>query len=337
MFVEIFVLGRFYVKALVDPHRPTFYRLDAVQLGLTQNLARKPLWRTTLFSLPRQVSLICLLSLALPSAIVSAQQEAEPNAAEPKAAEPSAAEVDTQDAKATVAPIEEAKTQASTAEATAAEATASEVADAASGPDANVAETVDDERPPMEGEERAYSFDEKEERGEHRRLRIFANVGAGVGLRLVQNLEFQQDRFSPAYVEIQGGVTLPGYSRLRHSFVLAVNSNLNGDGGFDFGLDPFNQWTITPGYMLRIGFPDNAAPDIWIGAKVGVPLTIAPDFSVGAELAASFTYMFLAGFGIYAEAGASMFFGADSRAGNLTVHPILALELGVAFDFEVLP
>lgn len=167
-------------------------------------------------------------------------------------------------------------------------------------------------------------------------LRMVYTLGVGGSLRLVKNLQFQQSRFAPLYIELGVGAVLPGSGMLRHQLGLQVNTNLTSDGPENFGVSPVSQWTITPSYTARLAFGDEVVPDFLLGIRGGVPITVSPDFSIGGELSVSGTYMILAGFGVYLEATGSLFFGANSREGNITAHPLLSAELGVAFDLEVL-
>ena len=166
--------------------------------------------------------------------------------------------------------------------------------------------------------------------------RVLASVGVGTSIRLVQNLELQQERFAPAYVEVRGGVVLPQRGRVGHELTLAATTNLSGDGTYTSGIDPFGQWTLTPAYAVRVGFPEGPVPDFVLRGRLGVPLVLTPDVTWGLEVDASITYAFLAGLGAYFELGYATYFGAEDRAGDLTVHPLLAFELGVSVDWEVL-
>jgi hypothetical protein len=166
--------------------------------------------------------------------------------------------------------------------------------------------------------------------------RVLASVGVGTSVRLVQNLELQQERFAPAYVELRGGVALPQRGRVGHELTLAATTNLSGDGTYTSGIDPFGQWAIAPAYAVRVGFPAGPVPDFVLRGRLGVPLVLAPDLTWGIEVDASITYAILAGLGAYFELGYATYFGAEDRAGDLTVHPLLAFELGVSVDWEVL-
>ncbi|MCB9635116.1 MAG: hypothetical protein H6721_23570 [Sandaracinus sp.] len=166
--------------------------------------------------------------------------------------------------------------------------------------------------------------------------RVLASVGFGTSIRLVKNLELQQERFAPAYLELRGAVALPQRGRVGHELSLAVTGNLSGDGSYTSGIDPMQQWVVSPGYAVRVGFPAGAVPDFVVRGRVGIPVVLTPDVTWGVEVDASFTYALLAGLGIYAEVGYGTFFGAEDRAGDLTVNPMIGLELGVMLDWEVL-
>ena len=66
-------------------------------------------------------------------------------------------------------------------------------------------------------------------------------------------------------------------------------------------------------------------------------LAVSPDFSPGLELSGGFTYFFLAGLGAYAEVGVSTFIGGEDRGGQVSLHPILSAEIGLAIELELLP
>ncbi|MBX3250128.1 MAG: hypothetical protein KF901_23320 [Myxococcales bacterium] len=166
--------------------------------------------------------------------------------------------------------------------------------------------------------------------------RVVASLGVGTSLRIVRNLELQQERFAPAFLTLRGGVALPQRGRFGHELAVGVSANLSGDGSYTSGVDPFQQWTLTPSYGLRVAFPAAAVPDWILRARVGLPMSPAPDFTWGAEVDASITHQLLAGLGVTVELGSSTFFGAKNRNGNLTVHPLIFATLGVTLDWEVL-
>jgi hypothetical protein len=153
----------------------------------------------------------------------------------------------------------------------------------------------------------------------------------------VQNHDFDQDTFAPSFVSLRGAFQWRQRGRLRHGVGLGVATNISGDGSFQVGLDPIEQWVLTPLYVLELRFSDDPVPLFDLAASVGIPLSIAPDFSFGGELDVTFTTRLLAGLGAYVSVGAAAFFGGESRAGNLTVHPLLSAEVGLALRYELLP
>ena len=170
-----------------------------------------------------------------------------------------------------------------------------------------------------------------------RPIRIGARLGVGGSLRLIEHSELQQDRLAPAYLEAQGSVVLPTRGALRHSALVSVSTNLEPDGSYLSGPDPFEQWVAAAGYGLHIGLGHPHVPQWVVGGHVAGALVATPDLTWGVELGLDAAYHILAGFGVYAEITGATFFGAEDRAGNLTVHPTLSLELGLTLDFELLP
>ena len=59
---------------------------------------------------------------------------------------------------------------------------------------------------------------------------------------------------------------------------------------------------------------------------------MTPELAPGLELSGAANFLLTAGFGLYAEVGASLYLGSAS-----TIHPIISGEGGVFFDYEVLP
>jgi len=157
-------------------------------------------------------------------------------------------------------------------------------------------------------------------------LRIFGTVGIGTSIRFLQDLDYAQERFAPAFLDFWGGVVLPG-SSFRHTLGAQLALNLSGDGSAAIGVDPASQFVIGPTYGLYIPLDD------WVlFPKFTVPFAVSPEFSVGFELSALAAYRFLAGVGAYAEIGVSMWIGEAA-----SIHPLVSGELGIMIDYEVLP
>jgi hypothetical protein len=196
----------------------------------------------------------------------------------------------------------------------------------------SAAAQVDDERPPgFEGdaEERDY-FAEPEVPADP--LRVLITGGGGFQLRIVEDLEFAQSRFGPAFIDVFGGVVLPGKG-FRHGLGLVLGVNLSGDGDATTGVDAFGNPTVGVGYMPYIRFGD----DWLLLPKVAFLFAAGQSVALGGEVTVGGSYLILAGFGIYAEAGISLWFGGPRSDADISFHPIVTGEVGVVFDYEVLP
>jgi hypothetical protein len=168
-------------------------------------------------------------------------------------------------------------------------------------------------------------------------LRIMAYAGAGVGFRLVRNLDFMQEFLTPAYLDFGAAVYLPG-QEFHHGVGLAVSTGLVDDVG---EVDAGAQWAFTPAYQILLPFQRLLGMDydmFQLQGRFGVPIVVSGtnsggvNVSVGLELGVAFQFKFLAGLGIYVEVQADIYGGS-----NDTVHPIIALDGGLLFDYEVLP
>lgn len=100
-----------------------------------------------------------------------------------------------------------------------------------------------------------------------------------------------------------------------------------------FALDGITQEVITPAYSLLLR-PD---PRWGITGRVGVPIVLQPDANAGFELAAGGIFYLTAGIGITASLVGSLFFSAATLDSSRPAIPILSMELGAVYDYEVLP
>ncbi|MEM1415678.1 MAG: hypothetical protein AAGH15_12295, partial [Myxococcota bacterium] len=183
--------------------------------------------------------------------------------------------------------------------------------------------------------------DDGDEEAPRQPLRVLASVGGGLSLRLSQTEEFTQETLAPGYVEVLGGVIFPSRSvRIRHGAGLAIALNTDDDGSFFNGVGGGEQIVLAPTYLLRIQLDDDPVPDYFLLAHVAVDAALTAgngDVALGFEAGADFAYMFLAGLGAYGGVTFSTFLGAQDRSGSMSVHPLLSFEIGVLYDFEVLP
>lgn len=176
-------------------------------------------------------------------------------------------------------------------------------------------------------------------------LRIMAFLGAGVGFRLVRNIdsEFSQDFLAPAYMDLGAAVLFPG-GDTRHGVGLGITTNLTADTpGASFSVGAGGQWLITPSYHfllpLRRMVPDLQHDWLHIQGRIGIPLVISSGagnggsfVSVGGEVAGAVHFKFLAGLGLYAEVSVAVYGGSQG-----TFHPVIGVDGGFMFDYEVLP
>lgn len=194
--------------------------------------------------------------------------------------------------------------------------------------------TVDDERPPGEDGEsrpRVAAEETSEPLAPLQPYRVRATLGGGVSLRFVNDIDFGQSRWAPAFLDLAGQYIFAGRSIWRHGVGLSISANLSGDGyaNSSLGVNAFAQTAITPHYMAYFRLDDSfiltahAGPNLVLGS---------PSFTLGAEVGVSFAYMFTAGLGAYVEATSNVWFGAQD-----TIHPTASGEIGVVMDFEVLP
>ena len=64
---------------------------------------------------------------------------------------------------------------------------------------------------------------------------------------------------------------------------------------------------------------------------------IEPDFNAGFEIAAGGVFFTTAALGVTLDLVGSLFFGAATVETPRTAIPLLSLELGILYDYEVLP
>jgi hypothetical protein len=100
-----------------------------------------------------------------------------------------------------------------------------------------------------------------------------------------------------------------------------------------FALDGITQEVITPSYLLLV----RPVPRWALLGRAGLPIVIEPDANVGFELAGGGVFYVTAGLGITASLVGSLFFSAATLESSRPAIPILSMELGAVYDYEVLP
>ena len=162
--------------------------------------------------------------------------------------------------------------------------------------------------------------------------RLVVTAGAGSSVRLFTNADFQQATFAPTFADASLAYLFSSGSTLQHGASLGASVNAARDGSTTEGLEPLRQVVLSPGYVLYTRVADFA-----LSARASLPVVVAPDFTAGFELGFAAAYLWRAGFGVYAELGASVFRGGSSPLGLITLHPMISGELGVHIEYELLP
>lgn len=167
---------------------------------------------------------------------------------------------------------------------------------------------------------------------------INATLGLGGSLRPLQYLDLggPQHRFAPLYVQARGTYFLESTDVIRHGITAGLATNLctptdagcTGDGpDNNDGFDALWQWTVSVGYTARLLMLGDIVQPY---GRIAPSLAISRNPSMGVELAVGSYFMPLHHIGAYAELSVSTYFTND-------VHPLISLEVGATFDWELLP
>jgi hypothetical protein len=78
--------------------------------------------------------------------------------------------------------------------------------------------------------------------------------------------------------------------------------------------------------------------DRWlVFGRAALPIVVEPDANVGFEVGVGGLFRVTAALGISAELVGSLFYGAATLDNSRTAIPILSMQLGAVFEYEVLP
>jgi hypothetical protein len=126
---------------------------------------------------------------------------------------------------------------------------------------------------------------------------------------------------SATYLDAGIGVLFPAAARLEHGGALDAL----------VALDGIAQFGLTPSYLVRFAVTRR----LGLHARIGIPIVVAPDAALGLEAAVGPQLPIAYGLGLTAELVGSVFFGAATEQKSVTTIPMLALQLGIAFDGQV--
>jgi hypothetical protein len=161
--------------------------------------------------------------------------------------------------------------------------------------------------------------------------RLSGGVALGRGIRFNNPYRLQTELGNDAeslsltatYADVHLGVSFGGTGRFSHGAALHAS----------FALDGVPQEVLTPSYVLLY----QAAPRLELVGRAGFPIVVEPDTNVGLEVAAGTVFDLTAALGITASLVGDLFYGAATLDSSKTAIPVVSLELGLRYDYEVLP
>ena len=163
------------------------------------------------------------------------------------------------------------------------------------------------------------------------RYRFLAGIGVGRGLRFQNPYRLQTElgrdaeslSLTATYLDLALGALLGSGGRAFHGALISA----------DFALDGITQEVLTPSYLFFLRLDPRWA----VLGRAGVPIVVEPDVNAGFELGGGGVFYLTAGLGVTASLVGSLFFGAATLESARPAIPVLSMELGVVYDYEVLP
>jgi hypothetical protein len=160
---------------------------------------------------------------------------------------------------------------------------------------------------------------------------FYATAGLGRGIRLNNPYRLatplgdtaESLSLSATYLDLGAGAAFGPPDGLQHGARLELA----------MALDGIRQEVLTPSYAPLYYLP----PRFWLLGRAGLPIVLEPDLNLGFELGVGIAALYTAGMGIALEAVASFVYGAATHERSATLNTVIALELGVWVDYEVLP
>jgi len=160
---------------------------------------------------------------------------------------------------------------------------------------------------------------------------LFAGTALGESLRFNNPYRLSRElgdsaeslSLTPPYFNLKLGAMVRRAGKFSHGVEI--------DGSFALGGVP--QEVLTPSYVVLFH-----ADQRWsVRGRAGIPIVVEPDFNAGFEVAAGGVFFITAGLGLTLDAVGSLFFGAASIDTARPAIPLASMELGVLYEYEVLP
>lgn len=162
-------------------------------------------------------------------------------------------------------------------------------------------------------------------------FRLFGGFVIGRGLRFNNPYRLQTElgddaeslSLTATYADVQAGIAFGGSGRVSHGGALHAS----------FALGGVPQQVIAPSYLLLYRLD----PRFELCGRAGVPVVLSPQSTIGFEVAGGGIFRLTAALGLTASLVGSLFYGAATLETSRTAIPVASLELGVRYDYEVLP
>jgi hypothetical protein len=129
--------------------------------------------------------------------------------------------------------------------------------------------------------------------------------------------------FSATYLDLGVGLAFGAPGSLQHGGEVSLLSATDG----------IAQQVLDLSYLALLPLGDHAL----LRGRAGLPIVLSPDSTMGLELGVGGAWLVTGGIGLSAELLGSLFYGAATPDRSTTTTPMLALQLGAWFDYEVLP
>ena len=159
----------------------------------------------------------------------------------------------------------------------------------------------------------------------------FSSFGYGRGIRWNNPYRLQTSlgdttqsaSLTAGYFDASLGAMLGDPNGLQHGAVMHRS----------FAADGISQAVLSLSYIGSLPLGTSALAY----ARAGVPFVLSPDTGIGFEVAAGAVYFVTGAIGVNAELVQSLFVGAATWEHDPSLYPITSLQLGLWFDYEVLP
>jgi hypothetical protein len=157
-------------------------------------------------------------------------------------------------------------------------------------------------------------------------LRTFGELSLGKGLHTNNPYRLgtaEPVGFTATYVDLGLGLVFGPPDGLEHGGRISLLTATDGIG----------QEVLDLSYVALLPLGQHA----FVRGRAGMPIVLGPDSTVGLEAGVAGAWLFTGGIGASAELLGSLFYGAATPERSTTTIPVVAMQVGAWFDFEVLP